>query len=68
MSLTIPKVEEADYGTYVCIASNSKGDEDSMKITLEKPKFERTNSASKLGINISISWILVLILLGFYSN
>jgi len=38
VSLTINQVEQSDYGVYICAATNSKGDKDTMRINLEEPQ------------------------------
>ena len=62
VSLKIRNLEDNDYGTYVCKATNNKGEEDEVKIRLDKPPPATENTliksnaaySSKSSINLLI--------------
>ena len=65
MSLTIKELKQSDYGIYVCVATNSKGETDSMKIKLEKPPkttLKISSGANFMRINIAFVYMLPTIL------
>jgi hypothetical protein len=59
VSLTINQLEKSDYGVYICTATNSKGDKDTMRINLEEPQkntFKISSSATSPSIDNAFAY------------